>query len=126
MVFSYDVPGLGNIDLQLLVQHRAGFSKVEVGPELIGRQRTHDGAHYLVLQHVSGPQRWNADVLLVIVGVNRSIGRSQVLYGGFLRHNDASVGLAHPDIDNVELVAERAIANLKLPQRLHPALAVYL
>ena len=76
-----------------------------------------------ILQHISRAQRRHADVLLVIVGVHRSVGRGEVLDGGFLRGNHGSVGLADPDIDDVQLVAERAVADLELAQRLHSALA---
>ena len=44
--------------------------------------------------------------------------------GGFLRGDDGSVGLDDADVDDFELVAEGAIADLQLAERLHSGVAV--
>src|SRR5271166_4780336 len=118
-----DVAGLGNVDLQLLIQHRADLVEVIAGPELIGRQRIDGGTHKLVFQHISRAQRWHADNLFVEVRVNRSVGSGgQVLYSRLLRGYDGAVRLADPHMDDIQLVAGRAVANFELAQALHATL----
>ena len=123
LALQLDLPSLGNVDLQLLVENDALVGKVGAGPKLARGQRIGNGAQELVFQHVSRAQGWNADVLLVIVGVHRSIGQGEVLNRRLLRGNDGSVWFVDPYIDNLQLVAERAVADFKLAHRLHAALA---
>src|SRR5271165_4275553 len=115
---------LRNIDFLLLVQHDARLREVIARPEMVGRQRIYDSADQFILQHIARTQGRNADVLLVIIGVNRSVGSGgQVLNGRFLRGHDRAVRLADPYIYDVQLIGGCAVANLQLAEPLHSALA---
>ncbi len=118
-----DLAVFGDVDLQLLVENDSLLREVIAGPELARSQRTGDGADEAVLQHIARTQRRHADVLLVIVGINRSVGEGEVLHRRLLRINHGAVGLAHADVGDLQLVAQRAVAYLELTQRLHAALA---
>src|SRR5208283_4998093 len=124
LALELDLSRFGHVDLELLVEYDAAVLEVVTGRELSGRQRIHDGSDKLVLEHIARPQRRYGNVLLVIVGVNRRVGNREVLDRRLLRGDHGPIWLDDADIDDLELVTERAIADLQLSQRLHSAVAV--
>ena len=116
---------LGDVDLQLLVEHDAFFGEAVAGPKLARSQRFGDGADEAILQRVAGTQGRNADVLLMVVGIDRGIRDGEVLDGRFLRGDHGAIGLENADVGNFQLVAEGAVADFELSQGLHTAFADY-
>ena len=113
----------GDVNLQLLIEYDALLGEVEAGPELAGSERGYDVANEAIFQHIAGAQRGHADVLLVVVGIDRRIRKSEVLDGRLLGVDHGAVGLAHADVSYFQFVIQRAVTDLDLTQRLHAALA---
>ena len=71
--FQLDSPILRNIQDKLFVDYCARLCEVMLHPELAGREWRLSDSDEFVFQFFSGPQSRYGDVLLPIVGVNRSI-----------------------------------------------------
>ena len=87
--------------------------EVILRPELSGGQRRVDHRDHVVFENFSRSQAGNGDVLLPIVGVDRSFALdrgAQILHRIVAGLHDAAVFFEHPDIRNFDTLVGGVVA----------------
>ena len=116
-----DLAVLGDIELQLLVEHGAVVVEVVLHPELPRSQRGLGHRHKVIFQFFSRTQARHGHVLLPVVGVNRSFffqRDAQVLNRIRRGRHAGAIGLQRPHKGNFDPLVGGVVS----PDQLSPLL----
>src|SRR5271165_2190911 len=118
----------GNVDIYRLIEHDAVLVELVFSPELSGGERGVDDRNQVVLEDFAGAQAWHGNVLLAIVGVDRSFaldGGAQILHGIIAGLDDAAVFFKHTHVGNFDALVGGVVSDLYLAPLLHARLALH-
>ncbi len=118
----------GHVHIQGFIEHNVVLVEYIVGPELAGSQRSVDHRDQVVFQHFPRPQSGHGDVLLPVIGVDRSVvldGGAQILHGIVAGLDHGAVRLEDSHVRNLNPLVGRVIPHLKLSPLLQARLTLH-
>src|SRR5579863_3521112 len=128
LAFQFQRAAGGDVDVDGLVEVDIGFVEFVFRPELSGGQRSVNDRHHVVFEHFAGTEAGNRDVLLAVIGVDRSLvldRSAEVLDGVVAGLDDGAVFFENAHVGNLDALVGRVVTFLQLSPLLDAGFALH-